>query len=118
MARMKTILDVAFALEESGFQLPAAESFKVGHVVEMLKVVASSDEVVILNDDDPELDDLSTTFLEAPVDAAGSRRFSKERDRVVELAKTVVPLFNRVLSEDDIDEIQEDRSYRGMPSQH
>jgi hypothetical protein len=117
MARMKTILDVAFALEESGFQLPAAESFKVGHVVEMLKVVASSDQVVVLHDDDPELNELSTAFLEAQVDDAGNGRFFKERARVVQLAKTVLPLFNRVLSEEDIDEIEEDRSYLGLPSQ-
>jgi hypothetical protein len=117
MRKMKKILDVAFALEEGGLQLPSAESFKVKDLVEMLRFAASSDKVIARHDDDHGLDSLSKNFLEAPVEAAGSRRFSEELGRVMECANVVVPLFTRELSEDDLDEIEEDRCYRGMPSQ-
>ena len=93
------------------------DSLKNIHLVEVLKAVASSPKVNSFDDDDPGLDDLPIAFLERPVEAICGRWFAEERAHVVGCANNLLSLFTRELSEDEMEEIEEDLRYRGMPSQ-
>lgn len=89
----------------------------VEDVVDDLVELGNDEKVFVKHDDHLGLkSDLSKEFLETrleELDQEKIEKFEKEIEKVVEQAKIIIPLSKRELSEDDIEEINEDKLYRG-----
>ncbi|MDC8747302.1 hypothetical protein NY751_14720 [Xanthomonas campestris] len=117
MSEFDDLEDVARVLGDGG-QFAPDQTFKsVEELVDALIKLGSTDEVHARHDDYLGLkSDLSEEFLKMHIEDANTQRFNEERERVLEQANIIVPLSRRSLSEDDEDEIEEDRAYRGASS--
>ena len=87
----------------------------VSDVVNALVDLGNTDKVYVCHDEHLGLRmDLSSNFLNAPIDEADSPQFEEEVNRVLEQANIIFPLWERTLNEEDLDEIAEDRERRGL----
>lgn len=87
----------------------------VSDLVNSLVDLGNTDKVYVRHDDHLGLKmDLSSNFLRAPIDEADSPQFEEEANRVLEQANIIIPLSERTLNEEDLDEIAEDRARLGL----
>lgn len=87
----------------------------VGDAVKSLVDLGNTDKVYVRHDDHLGLmTDLSDTFLCTPIAEADSPEFEEEVNLVLEQANTIIPLSERTLDEDDLEEIAEDRARLGF----
>lgn len=87
----------------------------VGDVVDSLVHLGNTDKVYARHDDHLGLrSDLSNAFLRAPLAEADSPKFEVEVNLVLQQANTIIPLSERTLNEDDLEEIAEDRARLGL----
>jgi len=114
MSEFKTLEEVADVLGDGGPFAPDQIFKTVGELVDALVDLGNTDKVHVRHDDYLGLkDDLSEDFLNTPIEDADETRFGEERERVLEQASIIIPLSSRNVSEDDEEEIEEDRAYRG-----
>lgn len=87
----------------------------VGDLVHSLVELGNTDKVYVRHDDHLGLKtDLSSSFLCAAIAEADSPEFEQEVNAVLDQANIIIPLSERTLDEDDLEEIAEDRARRGL----
>lgn len=114
MKRFETIEDVAQALGGGGPFGPDTHFETVEQVVDALVELGNTDKVFVRHDDHLGLkDDLSEKFLASPLSNIESPEFEQDIEAVLDQANMIIPLSERELSEDDIEETREDKNSRG-----
>lgn len=114
MKKFENIEDVAQALGDGGPFAPDTHFETVEQVVDALIELGCTDKVFVRHDDHLGLKrDLSDKFLATPLSDIDNPEFEQDIEAVLDQANTIIPLSERELSEDDIDEIREDKITRG-----
>ncbi len=117
MKRFETIGDIAQVLGDGGSFNSDVDFKTYGEVVDALIDLGNTEKVYARHDDHLGLKDrLSDTFLDSPINDTNSQQHESEIEDVLEQARIIIPLSERELSDDDIEEIEEDRAYRGEDS--
>lgn len=114
MSKCEDLQQVAEILGDGG-PFGANQTFEtVEQVVDALVELGNTDKVFVRHDDHLGLKSgLPEEFLNTPLDEIDGGRFEEEIKEVLEQANTIFPLAERELSEDDEEEIREDRQSRG-----
>ena len=114
MKKFESVEDVAQALGDGGPFGPDTH-FKTGEqVVDALVELGNTDKVFVRHDDHLGLKSaLSQKFLASPISAIDNPEFKQDIEAFLDQANTIIPLSERELSEDDIEEIREDKTSRG-----
>jgi hypothetical protein len=108
--KIETFNELVHRLSDNPFQFRT-----VGVVVDFLVDLGNTDKVYVRHDDHLGLKiDLSSTFLRTPIAEADSPKFEEEVDLVLKQANIIIPLSERTLNEDDLEEIAEDRAQLGL----
>jgi hypothetical protein len=112
--QFKDIEEVAKALGDGGPFNPEKEYETVGALVDDLVDLGKTDKVYAFHDDHMGLKDyLSDDFLRSPLDNLDADKYESEIEKVVDQANIIIHLSEKELSEEDIEEIREDKIYRG-----
>ena len=108
--KIESMVELASKMSED-----PAEFRTIADLVDSLIDLGNTDKVYVRHDDHLGLRmDLSSAFLRAPIDEADDPQFEDEASRVLEQANIIIPLSERMLNEDDLDEIAEDRARLGL----
>jgi len=92
----------------------ASPDTTIEEVVDALVALGNTDKVFAWHDDHLGLKvDLSDEFLKSPVSDFGKQKFKSDLKAVLDEAKEIIRLSKRELSEDEIEEIKEDKFSRG-----
>jgi len=114
MRKIEDIETVAQILGEGGPFRADKEYINIEEVVDDLISLGNTDKVFANHDDHLGLkSELSNSFLQAPLEDAEKSEFQDELESVLDQADIIIPLSQKELSEDDIDEIREDKMSRG-----
>ncbi|MBN3196627.1 hypothetical protein [Pectobacterium versatile] len=114
MKKFKSLDDVAQILGDGGACNPDIEFKTVGELVDALVDLGNTDKIFVRHDDHLGLKDkLSDDFLNSSLSVIDNTKFESAIEAVLDQANTIIPLFKRELSEDDLEEIKEDKMYRG-----
>lgn len=114
MKKFENLKDIAQALGDGGPFNPDTEYETVEDLVDALIDLGNTDKVFARHDDHLGLkSDLPADFLSAPLSEADKPKFESAIEAVIEQADIIIPLSERQLSEDDLEEIREDKLYRG-----
>lgn len=114
MKKFESIEDVAKALGDGGLFNPDVNYETIEEVVDALVDLGNTDKVYVRHDDHLGLkSELSEAFLKAPLNDIDKPEFESDIEAVLEQANIVIPLSERELSEDDSEEIREDKISRG-----
>ncbi len=114
MNRIESIEDLAQALGDGGPFRPDVCFERVEEVVDALVELGRTDKVLVRYDDHLGLkNDLSEEFLTSPLSNSANPEFEEEIAAVLEQANRIIPLSERELSDDDIEDIREDKISRG-----
>lgn len=114
MEKFESIEDVAQSLGDGGPFNPDVNFETIEEVVDALVDRGNTDKVFVRHDDHLGLKDrLSEGFLKSPLSDIDKPEFESDIEAVLEQANIIIPLSERELSEDDIEEIKEDKISRG-----
>lgn len=118
MENFETLEAIAEVLGDGGQFNPDRKFETVGELVDALVYLGNTDKVFARHDEHLGLKiDLPEEFLESPLEVDNQEEFEEkfkdEIQRVADNANRIIPLSRRELSEDDLDEIREDKLYRG-----
>jgi hypothetical protein len=114
MKRFESIEEVAEALGNGGPFNPDVNYEKVEELVDALINLGNTDKVFFRHDDHLGLKcELSLDFLNSQLAEIEKPEFESDIEAVLEQADRIISLSLRELSEDDIDEIREDKASRG-----
>lgn len=114
MKKFDDLEHVAQVLGDGGPFNPDTEYKTVGELVDALVDAGNTDKVFVRHDDHLGLkDDLSPDFLNLPLSDV-NEEFDDQVEAVLDQANFIVPLLERELSEDNLEEIEEDKKYRGI----
>ena len=118
MENFETLEAIAVVLGDGGQFYPDRKFETVGELVDALVSLGNTDKVFARHDEHLGLKiDLPEEFLESPLEVDNQEEFEEkfkdEIQRVADNANRIIPLSRRELSEDDLDEIREDKLYRG-----
>lgn len=118
MENFETLEAIAVVLGDGGQFNPDRKFETVGELVDALVSLGNTDKVFARHDEHLGLKiDLPEEFLESPLEVDNQEEFEEkfkdEIQRVADNANRIIPLSRRELSEDDLDEIREDKLYRG-----
>ena len=114
MKKFESIDDVAQALGDGGPFRADTHFETVEQVVDALVELGNTDKVFARHDDHLGLKgDLLEIFLKSTLSNIKNSEFEKYIEAVLDQANTIIPLSERELSEDDIEEIREDKISRG-----
>lgn len=114
MKKFESIGDVANILMDGGPFNPDADYETVEEVVDALVDLGNTDKVFVHHDDHLGLkSSLSEAFLKSQLGEIDKPEFESDIEAVLEQANAIIPLSERELSEDDIEEIREDKISRG-----
>ncbi|BBT05392.1 TPA: hypothetical protein ACRTM4_004606 [Aeromonas hydrophila] len=112
--KFESLEDVAQVLGDGGPFSPDIEYETVEQLVDGLVSLGNTDEVFVNHDDHLGLkSSLSNEFLATSLSDLDTEAFSEEIEQVLEQANIIISLSARELSEEDLDDIREDRLYRG-----
>ena len=111
---VRCVNDAAEAIGDGGPFNPDAEYETVEELVDALIDLGNTDKVFVQHDDHLGLKDgLSSEFLNSSLDDAENEEFESQLEEVLDQANIIIPLSERTLTEDDVEEIEEDKMYRG-----
>ncbi len=114
MKKFESIDEVAQALGDGGPFNPDVEYGTIEEVVDALVELGNTDKVYAYHDDHLGLKErLSKEFLKTPLTDSDNPKFEAEIQAVLEQANQIIQLSVRELSEDDLDDIREDKISRG-----
>ena len=114
MADIKTLNKLAKLLGDGGPFNPDETFEKVNDLVDALIECGNTDKVFVNHDDHLGLlGELPEEFLDSSLEELDESRFADEIQIVLGQANVIIPLLERTPSDDDIDDINEDRAYRG-----
>jgi hypothetical protein len=117
MTQLETIEEVAGALGDGGAFGPNVEYNTVGELVDALVDLGNTDKVFARHDDHLGLkSDLPIALLNSTLIDAQNPDFESDVEAIIEQANIILLFSKRELSEDDEEEIREDRSSRGENS--
>lgn len=111
----KTLPDAAFALGEGSGDYGTDKQYEtVRDLVNDLVELGNTPKVYAHHDSHLGLEsELSDDFLNSKIEEIDGDKFEEEIELVLDEVNSIIPLSNRTLTEDDIDEIKEDMKYRG-----
>ncbi|MYM41163.1 hypothetical protein [Duganella qianjiadongensis] len=114
MSTYENLTQVAEALRDTGAFHPAQEFDTAEQVVVAVASLNKYDKVYAYKESGLTLkEDLSAEFLVEPIADIDEDVFEPEIAQVLDVAGSVIPLWNRKLSESDEEYIQEDKQSRG-----
>ncbi|VXC15562.1 conserved hypothetical protein [Pseudomonas sp. 9AZ] len=114
MEKIESLEDIARILGDGGSFNPDTEFETVEELVDALVDLGNTDKVLVRHDDHLGLKiDLPDEFLNSSLDDIAKPEFESAIEAVIDQANIIIPLSQRKLSEDDIEEIQEDKLLRG-----
>lgn len=118
MNNYQTIQEAADALGKGGPFTPDEVYNSVGSFIDDLINAGNSDKVYYKHDDHLGLKSkLSEKFLDRDIDELDEAEILSEHEdeitATLNQANIIIPLFNKELNEDDLDDIEEDKYYRG-----
>ncbi|KRW52579.1 hypothetical protein AO724_06490 [Aeromonas allosaccharophila] len=117
MKNFEDLDDVAQFLGDNGPFNPDVEFDTVEELVDALVSIGNTDKVYAFHDEHLGLkDDLPRAFLNSSLSDIDDIKFEVAIEAVLEQANTIIPLSTRLLSEDDLEAIEEDRISRGLDS--
>lgn len=115
MSKCENLEQVAAILGDGGPFSPDKTFDTVEQLVDDLVCLGCTDKVFVCYDDHLGLKGgLSKEFLQTPLEKINEEKFEDEIKEVLDQANTIFPLAERKLSEDEIEEIHEDRRSRGL----
>ncbi len=115
MKKFDDLEHVAQVLGDGGPFNPDTEYETVEELVDALIDVGNTDKVFVRHDGHLGLKgNLSPEFLNSPLSDDVDEKFADQVEAVLEQANIIIPLSERELSEDDLEEIEEDKKYRGV----
>lgn len=115
MSKIENLEELAEKLGDGGPHNPDTTFNTAGEIVDSLVDLGNTDKVFVRHDDHLGLKNgLSEEFLNTPLDEIDEEKFEDEIKEVLDQANTIIPLSERELSEDDEEEIDEDRQSRGL----
>ncbi|AFL73032.1 hypothetical protein [Thiocystis violascens] len=111
--KVETVNQLAQVLGDCEPHGPDTEFKTVRDVVAALVDLGNTDKVIARHDDHLGLMiDLSDKFLDSSLNDVANPEFETESEAVLEQANIILPLADRELTEEDLDEIEEDRISR------
>jgi hypothetical protein len=114
MKKFENLEDIAQALGDGGPFSPDTEYETVEELVDALIALGNTDKVFVRHDDHLGLkSELPDDFLSSPLSDIENPEFESAIEAVIDQANIIISLSERVLDEDDIEEIREDKLYRG-----
>lgn len=114
MKKFEKIEDVAQALGDGGPFSPDTEYQTVEELIDALVELGNTDKVFARHDDHLGLKgELPDDFLSSSLSDIEKPEFESAIEAVIDQADIIIPLSERQLSEEDLEEIQEDKLYRG-----
>lgn len=114
MKKFESLEEVAQALRDGGSFNPNAEYETVEALVDALVDLGNTDEVFARHDDHMGLkSNLPDDFLRSPLSDVEKPEFESAIEAVIDQADIIIPLSERQLSEEEIEEIREDKLHRG-----
>jgi len=114
MKKFDNLEDAAQAIGDGGAFNSDTVYKTVGEFVDELVEIGNTDEVFVHHDDHLGLkDDLSNELLASPLSDIPEDKYEDQIENILDQANIIIPLSGRELSEDDNEEIEEDRMYRG-----
>jgi hypothetical protein len=117
MKKFENIEEVAQALRDGGFLDPNINDQTNEEIVDALVDLGNIDKVFVRHDGHLGLkSNLSEDFVKSPLSDIEKLKFESDIEAVLEQANRIIPLSERDLSEDDIEEIREDKISRGEDS--
>lgn len=112
--KCENLEQVADILGDGGPFGPDQTFDTVEQLVDALVDLGSMDKVFVRHDEHLGLKSgLSEEFLQTPLEEIDEEKFEDEIKEVLDQANTIIPLAERELSEDDEEEIREDKQSRG-----
>lgn len=113
MKKFEDLDGVADVLGGGGPFSPDIKYETVGEVVDTLVNLGRIDSVIAVHDDHLGLkDELTSEFLSSPLEGLDTSRFESQIEAVLEQANIIIPLSEKDPSEDDTDDIEEDKRSR------
>lgn len=107
--------EVADKLADGGPLNPDAHFETVQDLVDALVDKGNEPQVFVNHDDHLGLEDnLSSDFLNSKLSEIENPDFKEQIEEVIEQANIILPLAERDITEDDLDDIKEDEAYRGI----
>lgn len=114
MSKIETLDEVAEKLGDGGPYNPDTVFKTVEEVVDALVVTGNIPKVFAFHDEHLGLkNSLSEELLETPLDEVDEDKFEEEIKDILENANRIIPLAKREPSEEDEEDIREDRQSRG-----
>ncbi|MDR6203253.1 hypothetical protein [Paraburkholderia graminis] len=114
MSKCENLDEIADVLGDGGPHGPDESFETVEQLVDALVDLGNTDKVFVRHDDHLGLKSgLSEAFLASPLDEVDEEKFEEEIKEVLAQANTIIALSERHLSDDDLEEIREDRESRG-----
>lgn len=105
---------VAENIGDGGSFNPDTKYKTTGELVDALVDLGGTDKVHAFHDDYLGLKDrLSDDFLNLPLDTLDPNKFESEIEDVLEEANIIIPLANKELTDDDVEQIKDDMIYSG-----
>lgn len=114
MKKFDNLNDAAEVMGNGGPFNPDTEYETVEEFVDALVDLGNTDKVFVRHDDHLGLkDSLSSEFLNSSLEDAEDERFESQLEEVLDQVNIILPLSQRTLTEDDLEDIEEDKMYRG-----
>jgi hypothetical protein len=114
MKKFDNLEDAAQAIGDGGPFSSDTEYETVGEFVDALVQLGNTDKVFVHHDDHLGLKvDLSSELLSSSLSDVEGEKYEEQIENILAQANIIIPLSDRALSEDDYEEIEEDRRYRG-----
>lgn len=114
MSKFKTLEQVVEKIEDYDPFSSDSSLDTVEQLVDILIDIGNTDKVFVRHDDHLDLKDkLSKEFIRTELANVDKEKFDLEIKEVLEQANIIIPLSERVLSDSDLEEIQEDKQSRG-----
>ncbi|MEB2600051.1 hypothetical protein SB384_10440 [Burkholderia cenocepacia] len=115
MQKYENLEQVAEFLGDGGSFSPDQKFDTVEELVDALVDLGNSDKVFVRHDDHLGLKGgLPKSFLKTALEDIDTEEFEPEINEILDQANIIIPLSERQLSEDDIEEIREDKQSRGQ----
>ena len=112
MEKIENIQKLAEKLGDRGSMNPNEEYETVGDVIDALIDLGNIPKVYAFHDEHNNLE-ISEKLTNTSLEELDESKFESEIEEIIEEANIIIPLSERNLTEDDIDDIKEDMMLRG-----
>ncbi|MCW1833554.1 hypothetical protein [Pantoea ananatis] len=114
MNKYKNLQEVADYLGNGGPFNPNEHYRNVGEMIDAMVFLGNTEQVYVHHDDHVVLKDgLSQNLIDSPIDDIDEEKYANEIEEILWQANKIIALSERELTEDDEEEIKEDKLTRG-----